>query len=132
MRFSGVCLVTTDVPRLVAYYRMVLQIEPDGDDVHASFVMEGGDLAIFSVEGMEEMAPGSMSGAGAGNCVIAFQVSDCDAEHARLVALGVPVVKPPATYPWGARCAWFSDPDGNIVDLYARPGNQEGSSPAAP
>jgi predicted enzyme related to lactoylglutathione lyase len=123
IRFTGVCLVTTDVPRLASFYRMVLQVEPEGDQVHTSFALGGGNLAIYSMQGMEEMAPGSMSGAGAGSCVLEFQVDDCDTEFDRLVALGVPVVKPPATYPWGARSAWFSDPDGNIVNLYARPGD---------
>jgi predicted enzyme related to lactoylglutathione lyase len=121
MRLSGVCLVTPDLPRLVAYYRTVLQIEPAGNDVHATFPLEGGELTVFAVQGMEEMAPGSMAGSGSGNCILEFQVDDCDAEYARLVALGVYVVKPPATYPWGVRSAWFSDPDGNVVDLYARP-----------
>jgi len=124
MRFGGVCLVTSDVPRLVAFYRLLLQQEPEGDDTHAEFVLEGGDLAIFSVQGMEAMGPGSMTGAGAGACVLMLQVDDCDAEYHRLAAAGVPVVKTPATYPWGARSAWFRDPDGNILDVYSRPGGQ--------
>jgi predicted ester cyclase len=32
--------------------------------------------------------------------------------------MGVPVVKPPETYPWGRRSAWFRDPDGNIINFY--------------
>jgi catechol 2,3-dioxygenase-like lactoylglutathione lyase family enzyme len=57
---------------------------------------------------------------GTGGFTLGLQVDDVDAEHARLVALGVPIVKPPETYPWGARSVWFRDPDGNLVDVYAR------------
>lgn len=120
MRFSGLCLVTEDVPRLAAFYRTVLQVEPDSDDTHAEFGLEGGGLAIFGLQGMEDMAPGSMAGAGAGACVIMLEVEDCDAEHRRLAEAGMQVVKAPATYPWGARSTWFRDPEGNIVDLFSR------------
>ena len=41
-----------------------------------------------------------------------------DADAARLVAAGAPVVKPPTSQPWGRRSAWFRDPDGNVVNLY--------------
>jgi len=124
MRFSGVCLVTSDVPRLVAFYRLLLQQEPEGDDTHAEFALEGGGLGISTLQGRGEMPPGCMAKAGTGTCVLMLQVDDCDAEYHRLAAAGVPVVKTPATYPWGARSAWFRDPDGNIVDVYSRPGGQ--------
>ena len=60
-------------------------------------------LAIFTRQGMEEMAPGSMQGAGYGSFTIGFEVEDVDAQYERLKALGVTFVKLPATYPWGAR-----------------------------
>lgn len=120
MKFTGVCLVTANVPALVQFYTEILVCQAEGDDVHAEFVLDGLSLAIFARQGMEEMAPGSMNGAGRGEVTLAFEVNNVDAEYARLTALGVPVVKPPATYPWGARSAWFRDPDGNIVDFYSR------------
>ena len=126
MRFSGVCLVTKDVARLAAFYGTLLQCAPEGDDTHAEFALEGSGLAIFSLQGMEEMAPKSMAGAGTGACVLMLEVEDCDAEYYRLTAAGVSIVKSPATYPWGARSAWFRDPDGNIVDLYSRCISQPG------
>jgi predicted enzyme related to lactoylglutathione lyase len=69
---------------------------------------------------MEQMAPGSMEGAGAGNVTLAFEVQDVDAEYERLKSLAVEIVKPPASYPWGSRSVWFRDPDGNIIDFFAR------------
>ncbi|MHB1318865.1 MAG: VOC family protein [Anaerolineae bacterium] len=119
-RFTGVCLITAHVPRLTAFYRSVLEIEPEGGDVHAAFATPGGELAIYSIDGTEAMAPGATEGMGTGGLTLGFQVEDVDAEYARLLALGVPIVKPPATYPWGARSVWFRDPDGNLVDYYTR------------
>lgn len=119
-RFTGICLITADVPRLTAFYRLVLEIDPEGDDVHAAFATPGAELAIYSIEGTETMAPGATRGMGTGGFTLGFQVEDVDAEHARLQALGLLMVKPPATYPWGARSVWFRDPDGNLVNFYAR------------
>ncbi len=66
------------------------------------------------------MAPGSMEGAGCGSFTIDLEVPDVDQEYEHLTYMGVPCVKPPETYPWGRRSAWFRDPDGNIVNCYSR------------
>jgi predicted enzyme related to lactoylglutathione lyase len=105
--------------RLREFYSRVLDMVPSGDGDAPTFVSEHGALALFSADGMEAMAPGSTIDAGAGNCVLEFRVDDVDHEYERLCEMGVPVVKPPATYPWGRRSAWFRDPDGNIINLYA-------------
>ena len=117
MRLAGICLVTEKLRALADYYVQVLGVEAVGDDTHVELRTEGAGLAIFSAEGMEEMAPGSMVGAGSGNAVLEFIVADVDAEYERLRDLGVEVVKPPQTHPWGARSFWFRDPDGNLVDF---------------
>ncbi len=126
MQLRNVCLVTADLPRLRSFYEMVLQMRAEGDDLYSSFAVSGIGLGIFTIQGMEAMAPGSMAGAGAGNVVIEFQIEDADDAYARLKGLGVPIVKPPTTEPWGSRSAWFRDPDGNIVNLYARVEAPEG------
>jgi catechol 2,3-dioxygenase-like lactoylglutathione lyase family enzyme len=119
MRFTGICLITQDVPALAAFYARVLGVEAVGDATHMELRTQGAGIAIFSVEGMEGMAPGSMLGAGTGTFTLMFEVPDVDAEYERLKALGVEFVKPPQTHPWGARSFWFRDPEGNIVDFYA-------------
>ncbi len=117
MRLAGVCLVTEKVQVLAAYYVQVLGVEAVGDDTHMELRTEGAGTAIFSAEGMEAMAPGSMAGAGSGSVVLEFVVDEVDAEYERLRDLGVEVVKPPQTHPWGARSFWFHDPDGNLADF---------------
>ena len=117
MRLVELCLITKDVPALAQFYTKVLGVQAVGDETHMALSTEGAALAIFSVQGMESMAPGSMRGAGHGSFTMAFEVDDVDAEYARMQALGVEFVKPPQTHPWGARSFWFRDPDGNIVDF---------------
>jgi len=108
------------VRKLSNFYRDVLQIDFEGDDNFAQFSAEGAQLSLFTFQGMEQMAPGSMAGAGYGGCTLEFEVEDVDREFERLIKLNIPIVKPPTTQPWGLRSVWFRDPDGNIVNFYAR------------
>lgn len=39
--------------------------------------------------------------------------------HAELTAKGVPFYGPPENYVWNARCAYFTDPDDTLWELYA-------------
>jgi catechol 2,3-dioxygenase-like lactoylglutathione lyase family enzyme len=120
MKFSGVSLISADVPALAAFYTLALGCQPEGDNIHSEFVLDGLSLAIFDRQAMEQMAPGSMQGAGSGNVTLALEVEDVDKEYERIKALGFTFVKQPATHPWGARAFWFRDPDGNIVDFYTQ------------
>jgi len=117
-KFTGLCLITRDVLRLSAFYRDLLEVEMHGDQVHAELFTQGAGLAIFAEDGMEQMAPHSMQGAGYGSFTIEFQVENVDREAERLLRMGVPIIKQPTTYPWGRRSTWFRDPDGNIVNFY--------------
>jgi catechol 2,3-dioxygenase-like lactoylglutathione lyase family enzyme len=119
-KFKGICLITPDLRRLSKFYQTVLEVVPQGDELFTSLPVPGAELSIFSAPGMETMAPGSMDGAGTGSYSIEFEVDDVDQEYERLKTLNVPVIKPPTTQPWGLRSVWFRDPDGNIINFYAR------------
>ena len=60
MRFAGICLITIIVLNLAAFYTTVLGVKADGDDTHVELITEGGGMTIFSVEGMQNLAPQSM------------------------------------------------------------------------
>lgn len=122
-RFRGICIITQDVPRLRHFYCDVLQVAAEGDARFATFSMAGADLALFTEQGMEQMAPHSMQGAGRGGYTLEFEVEDVDQEYQRLLVLNIPIVKPPTTQAWRRRSVWFRDPDGNIVNFYTP--NQE-------
>jgi predicted enzyme related to lactoylglutathione lyase len=119
MEFTGICLVTDDVPALARFYAALTGAAAEGDDTHVELRGEGAGIALISTAGMEALAPGAMQGAGRGNCTFSFRVQDADAEYERVKALGATLVKPLQTHPWGARSFWFRDPDGNIVSFYA-------------
>lgn len=118
----SLCLITRDLPRLRAFYKDVLEVAPEGDDAFTSFALPGATLALFGEADMERMAAGSTLGVGRGACILEIEVNDVDQEHRRLSALDVVIVKPPTTQPWGSRSVWFRDPDGNIVNFFARVG----------
>jgi predicted enzyme related to lactoylglutathione lyase len=117
MKFSGICLITHDVASLAVFYAQVLNCAPQGDDTHAEFPFGDAGLAIYSYHGTEAMAPGSTAGAGTGAVTLIFEVQDIHAEWARIQAMGIPLVKPLQTHPWGSTSFWFRDPDGNLVDF---------------
>jgi len=119
MKFTGVCLVTEDVSALARFYAALTGAAAEGDDTHMELRTEGAGLAIISTAGMEALAPGATQGAGHGGFTLSFRVQDADAEVERVKALGVALVKPLRTHPWGARSFWFRDPDGNIVSFYS-------------
>ena len=53
--------------------------------------------------------------------ILDFAAGDVDAEYPRVAALGVGWVLPPTTQPWGSRSMIFSDPEGNLVNVFSRP-----------
>ena len=63
MKFDGICLITQDVLALADFYSRALGAKAEGDAQHAEVHTAGAHLAIFSIEGMENMAPHSMQGA---------------------------------------------------------------------
>lgn len=52
--------------------------------------------------------------------ILDFEVDDVDAERGRLAGIVIEWVLEPTTQPWGNRSMLFRDPDGNLVNLYAR------------
>ncbi len=108
MVFSGLCLITKDVKRLSNFYKMILMTTSDCDDeIHQEILTEGAALAILRCEEASSVGNASMS--------MAFTVDDVDAEFVRLQNLGVTIIDPPITRPWGARNMRFYDPDGNSI-----------------
>lgn len=53
MIFSGICLITNNVPAMAKFYTKVHGVKAEGDDVHVELKTERAAIAIFSAEGME-------------------------------------------------------------------------------
>lgn len=117
-RFSGICLITRDVPRLRQFYCELLQVAAEGDHEYVTLATDEVDFSIVSARRMEQLAPGSLQGVGQGNYTLEFEVADVEREYQQLLRLAVPIAKPPDVHPWGRRAVWFHDPEGNLVSFY--------------
>lgn len=53
--------------------------------------------------------------------MVNLAVDDLDGFHERLVAGGVPNLRPPEKESWGGRVATYQDPDGNVIQLFEMP-----------
>jgi len=103
----------TDLASALEFYERKLGLEPvrvDGEHGYASF--DGGPitLGLAVVDGAHAALAGRHTGIG-------LAVSDLEAEHKRLVELGVEFESPPARQPWGGFMAVVKDPSGNRLYL---------------
>jgi predicted enzyme related to lactoylglutathione lyase len=77
-------------------------------------------VVFFLGPGLLEVS-GHSSGPPAQSLMIWLQVRDVHAEHERLAAAGVRVLREPATEPWGLIEMWIEDPDGVRIVLVEVP-----------
>ena len=125
MVFTGLCLITEDLSRLVAFYSHVLNTTFTGDEVHAEAVLEGACLAINARQSCQaQMGFEPSAGLGTGNVTLMFRVNDVDGEYRRILPYLERVLTTPKTHPWGAREFHFMDHDGKIVDFLCPGGPQ--------
>jgi uncharacterized glyoxalase superfamily protein PhnB len=75
---------------------------------------------FFLGQGLLEVSGRSERPAGP-SAMIWLQVRDLRAEYQRLTAAGVPVLRGPATEPWGLAEMWIEDPDGVRIVLVEVP-----------
>ena len=95
-----------DVPGL-AIYR---EFGPSDDPGVVFFLGQG----LLEVSGHAPDPPGR-------SVMIWIQLRDIDAEHARLAAAAVRIIREPATEPWGLTEMWIEDPDGIRIVLVEVP-----------
>ena len=122
MNFASIRIITDDVDRLAHFYELVTgapAVRPA--PVFAEFRTDAGVLAIGSTATVAMLGEGAPRPGSNDSVIIEFLVTDVDAEFARLRGQLDDVVLEPTTMPWGNRSALFRDPDGNLVNLFARP-----------
>jgi len=113
---SRILLRPSDLDRSRRFYRDVLglaiyrEFGPPDDPGVVFFLGPG----LLEVSGHNAAPPGS-------SVMIWIQVRDVHAEHARLAAAAVPIVRGPATEPWGLTEMWIQDPDGIQIVLVEVP-----------
>jgi catechol 2,3-dioxygenase-like lactoylglutathione lyase family enzyme len=104
---SRVLLRPASLGRSRQFYRDVL-----GLAVYREFgPIDDPSVVFFLGQGLLEVS-GHGHGPAGTSVMIWLQVRDVRAEHSRLAAAGVRVLREPAVEPWGLTEMWIEDPDG--------------------
>jgi catechol 2,3-dioxygenase-like lactoylglutathione lyase family enzyme len=113
---SRILLRPSDPNRSRRFYRDVLglavyrEFGPPDDPAVVFFLGPG----LLEVSGHAADPPGR-------SVMIWIQVRDIHAEHARLAAAAIRIIRAPATEPWGLIEMWIEDPDGVRIVLVEVP-----------
>ena len=113
---SRILIRPADPDRSRRFYRDVL-----GLAVYREFGPAADPGVVFFLGQGQLEVSGRGAGTGPGPVMIWLQVRDVHAEHERLSAAGVRVVRGPATEPWGLTEMWIEDPDGVRIVLVEVP-----------
>jgi predicted enzyme related to lactoylglutathione lyase len=123
MRLVQSRIVTDDVEGLAAFYASLLGVSVPLNEYYVE-VPAGPVTVGFSkrrfTEYREEDHPAGTGPEHRDEVILDFEVPDVDAEYERIAGLGVTVVMPPKTQPWGSRSMIFRDPGGNLVNVFSR------------
>ena len=115
MKLELVPVPVADVDRAKAFYASRVGFHADhdhrlGEDVRfVQLTPPGSACSIVIGDGITQAAPGSAQG-------LLLVVSDIDAARAELAERGIGI-SDVQDMPWGARHAFFDDPDGNSWQL---------------
>ena len=113
---SRILLRPADPDRSRRFYRDVL-----GLAVYREFGSPADPGVVFFLgPGLLEVS-GRAAGPAGDSVMIWLQVRDVHAEHERLAAAGVRVLREPTTEPWGLIEMWIEDPDGVRIVLVEIP-----------
>lgn len=89
---------------------------------YIEFQMSGTSVTLWQKPGVYRAIPEKALGPRGHHFMIAVRVpalQEVDDIWTTLMERGVSAISEPETYPWGARAAYFPDPDGNIWEIFA-------------
>lgn len=122
-QINNVLLFVKDLKQSTDFYNgklgLGIKMQEEG---YIEFQLDGAVLGIVELqEGAkminEELILGPRGTARAFS--LAATVGDVDQVYEKLCTQDVKFIKLPFTQPWGQRCAYFEDPDGNIWEIHA-------------
>ncbi len=123
--FNAIGIVVTEMPRSLAFYRLLGLGIPASDDAEGHVEWEGpGGLRIMfdSTSIVHSYDPDWQPPVGGPAMSLAFEcdtAADVDHLAAEIAQAGFTVHREPWDAFWGQRYATVLDPDGNRVDLFA-------------
>ena len=125
MRLVQARIVTDDVEGIASFYTRLTQATVPLNGYYVEVPTPAASVGFSKCRYTEEHGPlATTCSAGSatrrGEIILDFTVEDVDAEYERVDALGVEWVMPPTTQPWGARSMLFRDPEGHLINVFAR------------
>lgn len=125
IRISDICLLVEDIGRTVDFYvdKLGFKLRRRAEGF-ADFHSEGITLAAWELDHIHQYAGVSnlRTQNGAHKACVAVELkvpAEVDRLYEELSTKGVHFYRPPGDYVWNARCAYFTDPDGTLWELYA-------------
>ena len=108
-----------DIERMKTFYRNLLPF-PVTTVTDTSRAFDAGGV-LLGLRLRERGYDGHGGGAESPGGQLAFLVAPDEVEtcHQQLVEQGVPILEPPTDQPRGHRTVYFSDPEGNVLEVYA-------------
>jgi predicted enzyme related to lactoylglutathione lyase len=116
-------IVTDDVAGLASFYARLIGATVAVNDYYVEVPAGPMSVGFSKVRFTEYPADQARPDAPGRPCqmILDFMADNVDAEHLRIDALGVAWVLRPTTQLWGNRSMIFSDPGGNLVNVFSRP-----------
>ncbi|MAV38048.1 MAG: glyoxalase [Planctomycetaceae bacterium] len=108
-----------DIDRMKVFYRELLPF-PVVAETATSLALDGGGV-LLGLRQRERSYDGRGGGSESPGVQLAFLVAPDEVEpcYQQLLERGVGILDPPADQPRGHRTVYFSDPEGNVLEVYA-------------
>ena len=124
LKISDYCLIVADVDRAAAFYGETLGLPMRfRNENFADFDLgEGARLALWEYAHVSGAVGVETVGKPGNRFMGAIRLDtgeEVDAAYEELRKKGVNFIKEPSDWPWGARAACFTDPDGHLWKIYA-------------
>ncbi|HEX4461128.1 MAG TPA: VOC family protein [Polyangia bacterium] len=125
MKLASIRIVTNDLERLIGFYEQLTgvvatRLAPDFAEVR----LAGAVLAISTERMVKQFNAGVCVSAANRSAILELQLDradEVDGVHARLAGARADIAMAPTTMPWGNRSLLLRDPDGNVINVFARP-----------
>lgn len=115
-------IVVSDVPRAIAFYKLLGLAFPDSKEDYVEVKTKNGYRISLNAESMVKGHSPEWKKPVGQRLELAFlcgSAKEVDAAYEKIVAAGHEGVKPPWDAFWGQRYAIVADPDGTHVSLFA-------------